>query len=776
MTELGERVTRIEDPKFLTVGGTYCADVRDERLAGAGYVTFVRSTMAHAHIVDIDIGDALEAEGVLGVLTARDLEDLAPARPYIPGMIPDAMARPWLAGDTVRFVGEPIAAVITESPWQGEDAAELVIVDYEPLPALVDVEQALRDEVLLFPEAGTNTAIGPPPPGPDLFEGCEVVVRQRLVNQRVAACPLEVRSAAVAWAGGRLVLWISTQAPHAVKTRLAELYGLDEGDVHVIAPDVGGGFGAKIDPTPEELVLPSLARRLGRPLRWTETRSESMVALPHGRGQLQEITIGGRRDGTVEAYRLSVVQDCGAYPSIGSVLTYMTRTMTTGVYDIPAAQFEARSVVTNTTPIEAYRGAGRPEATAAIERAMDLFAAEVGLDPIEVRRRNLVPPERFPYTTAVGTVYDTGDYERALDLVLEAADIDALRAEQAERRRRADVRQLGIGVSVYVEITAGPGPGQEEFAKVGIHPDGRASVFTGASAHGQGHATSFAMIVSHLTGIPLEHIEVVHGDTDRVAEGSGTFGSRSLQVGGSAVHEATTRLVARARHLAADLLRVPADDVSLDVRTGRFRVAGLPEVDCTWADVVAAANLESAEAIGPSTCAGLAETVVYSTTSPTFPFGAHLAVVEVDTETGCVELVRMVTCDDAGRVINPVIVEGQRHGGIAQGVAQALCEEVRYDDDGNPTTSNLADYGMISSAELPSFELVTLETPTPVNALGVKGIGESGTIGATPAVQSAVVDALAHLGVRHIDLPLTAERVWRAIEHATGAGATAGVR
>ncbi|WP_334141370.1 xanthine dehydrogenase family protein molybdopterin-binding subunit [Rhabdothermincola sp.] len=769
MTELGERVARVEDRTFLTVGGTYCADVRDERLDGAAYVTFVRSTMAHARLAGVDVDDARGADGVLGVFTADDLDDLPPPRSYIPGMIPDPMARPWLATGTVRFVGEPIVAVVTESPLQGEDAAELVIVDYEPLPAVVDVEQALRDEVLLFPEAGTNTAIAPPPPGPDLFEGCEVVVRQRLVNQRLAACPLEVRSAAVAWSGGRLVMWISTQAAHSVKTKLAELYGFDEADVHVIAPDVGGGFGAKISPTPEELVLPSLARRLGRPLRWTETRSESMVGMPHGRAQVQEITIGGRRDGTIEAYRLSVVQDCGAYPSMGSVLTFMTRTMTTGVYDIPAAQFEARSVVTNTTPTEAYRGAGRPEATAAIERAVDLFAAEIGLDPIEVRRRNLVPAEKFPYTTAVGTVYDTGDYERALDLVLDAAGIDQLRAEQAARRGRDDTRLLGIGVSVYVEITAGPGAGQEEYAKVEVHPDGRVTVFTGSSAHGQGHATSFSMIVSHLTGIPLERIEVVHGDTDRVAEGSGTFGSRSLQVGGSAVHEATARLIDRARQVAGGLLGAPAADISLDTRTGRFHVGGLPEVDCSWADVAAAAGLDAAAAAGPVTGAGLAEIVMYSTTSPTFPFGAHLAVVEVDVETGRVELVRMVTCDDAGRIVNPLIVEGQRHGGIAQGVAQALLEEVRYDPDGNPTTSNLADYGMISSAELPSFELVTLETPTPVNALGAKGIGESGTIGATPAVQSAVIDALAHLGVRHIDMPLTAERVWRAVEEATRA-------
>jgi aerobic carbon-monoxide dehydrogenase large subunit len=480
-----------------------------------------------------------------------------------------------------------------------------------------------------------------------------------------------------------------------------------------------------------------------------------MVALPHGRGQAHQVEIGGRRDGVIEAYRLSVVQDAGAYPSMGSVLPFMTRTMTTGVYDIPRAEFGFRSVVTNTTPIEAYRGAGRPEATAAIERAIDLFSAQIGLDPAEVRRRNMVAPAQFPYTTPMGTVYDTGDYAGALDRALAAAGYDGLRAEQQARRRSGDTVQLGVGMSVYVEITAGPNAGEKEFAEVEVVPEGSAIVYTGSSAHGQGHATSFAMLVSDETGIALDDIRVVHGDTDLVAEGTGTYGSRSLQIGGVAVLQATQALVGTAKERAAQLFEVDADEVVLDSDTGRF-YAGADRTDYrSWTDVAKAVDEP------------LSERTSYVTTSPTFPFGSHVAVVEVDTETGRVELRRLVACDDAGRIVNPVAAEGQRHGGIAQGVAQALLEEVRYDVDGNPTTSNLADYGMISAPELPMFELVSMETETPVNPLSVKGIGESGTIGATPAVQNAVIDALAHLGVRHIDMPLTPSRVWSALREAS---------
>jgi carbon-monoxide dehydrogenase large subunit len=763
---LGTRVKRKEDPKFLTIGGTYTADVRDARLDGAVHATFVRSTMAHAKLLEVDVDEARSAPGVVDVLTHADLAEFAPPKSGMPGFIPDEMARPWLAGDTVRFVGEPIAVILTDEPYRGEDAAELVIVDYEPLPAVTDAEVALTDEVLLFPAAGTNVALDVPGKDHVDVEGCEVVVHQRIVNQRLAACPLEVRSAAATWHNGRLLLWISNQAPHGVRGNLADLYGLQTPEVHVIAPDVGGGFGAKINASAEECILPFISKRLGRPVRWVETRSENMVGMPHGRGQTNTVTLGGRRDGTIEAYRLSVLADAGAYPAMGALLTFMTRMMTSGVYAIPHLRCDSKAVATNTTVVEAYRGAGRPEATHAIERAVDIFAAEIGMDPAEVRRKNFIPADAFPHTTAVGTTYDTGDYESALDAALQAAGYAELRAEQARRRDAGDPVQLGIGLCCYVEITAGPGPGQEEYARVEVGTDGRATVYTGSSSHGQGHVTSWAMIASDLTGIALDEIDVVHSDTDVVPEGSGTFGSRSLQIGGAAVHQATEALVDRAKGVAGELLEVATADIDLDTSRGVFTVAGVPTMTKTWGEIAAAAPAMLASGMDPA--AGLSEQVMFTTTSPTFPFGAHVAVVEVDTETGQVQLVRFVSCDDAGRILNPVVVEGQRHGGIAQGVAQALLEEVRYDDDGNPLTSNLADYGMISAAELPSFELVPLETPTPANPLGAKGIGESGTIGATPSVHNAVVDAVSHLGVRHIDLPLSPERVWRAISEASG--------
>jgi carbon-monoxide dehydrogenase large subunit len=771
MSVMGTRVERVEDPTFLTSGGAYLADLRDPRLDGAAAVVFVRSTAAHARITSIDTTDAAGGPGVVGVFTAADV-DLGPLGPGLPGLLPDAMGRSWLASDTVRYVGEPIAVVVAESPAEALDAAEQVWVDYDPLPAVVGPLAAATDEVLLFPDHGTNTAMEIPfgHTGDELFAGCDVVVRQEITNQRLAACPLEPRGVATTWHEGRLVFWSSTQAPHGVKGALATRYDLEPGQVHVIAPAVGGGFGAKIAAQADELLLPWVARRVGRPVRWIESRSENMVAMPHGRGQANLVEIGGSRDGDVEAYRLTVLQDAGAYPSMGAALTFLTRAMAQGTYEIARVECNIKAVATNSTVVEAYRGAGRPEASAAIERAMDLFAAEIGLDPAEVRRRNLVPAEAFPYTTQTGSTYDCGDYAGALDRALDAAGYADLRAEQAERRARGDAVQLGIGVSTYVEVTAGPSPGETEFAKVVIGTDGGATVYTGSSAHGQGHRTSWSMIASDLTGIPMADIEVVAGDTDLVAEGTGTFGSRSLQVGGAAVHDATRALVERARQVAADLLEAAVGDVVLDTGSGRFHVAGTPSVWRGWAEVAAAAALADplgAGATGATGVAeGLVETTTFTTTSPTYPFGAHVAVVEVDTETGEVRLRSIVTCDDAGRLVNPLIVEGQRHGGIAQGVAQALMEEIRYDDDGNPVTSNFADYAVISAAELPSFTLVAMETPTDVNPLGAKGIGESGTIGSTPAVQSAVIDALAPLGVRHLDMPATPERVWRAIGEA----------
>ncbi|CAB4950344.1 MAG: molybdopterin-dependent oxidoreductase [Actinobacteria bacterium] len=766
MSVMGTRVERREDPTFLTGASLYTADLHDPLLDGAVHAHFVRSTIAHGRITELDVTEAIDAPGVVAVFTAADIAeagDLGSFGVAIPGMIPDVLARPWLADGVVRFVGEAVAVILAESAQAAEDAAELVIVDYDPLDVVIDPLVAETDAALVHPDFGTNTALAVPfGHSEDLFDGCEVVVTRDLINQRVAVCPMEPRAIATTWHDGRLIAFCSTQAPHGAKGKLAGAYGLELDQVRVIAPAVGGGFGAKINLQSDEALLPWVSRRLGRPVRWAETRGESMISMPHGRAQAHHIEIGGRSDGTIEAYRLTVVQDTGAYPGMGCFLPFMTRTMAPGTYDIAKVECNVKSVMTNTTPIEAYRGAGRPEATAAIERAIDLFALEIGMDPAEVRRRNLVAADAFPFTTATGAVYDVGDYEGALDRVLAAADYTALRAEQAARRAAGDPVQLGIGICVYVEITAGPAGNQGEFAKVVLRHDGGVTVYTGSSGHGQGHDTSWAMLAHELTGIPMQQIKIVASDTDLVTEGHGTMGSRSLQLGGSAVWTATEQVVEKARHVAADLLEAAVADVVLDTDAGAFHVAGSPSISKTWAEVGAAGDITDVFG-GGAAGAPIEVALTFTADNATFPFGAHVAVVEVDTETGRTELRRIITCDDAGRILNPLIVEGQRHGGIAQGVGQALFEEMSYDVDGNPTTANLADYAFISAAELPSFELVPMETPTPVNPLGAKGIGESGAIGSTPAVQSAVLDALTPFGITHLDMPLSALRVWQAI-------------
>jgi carbon-monoxide dehydrogenase large subunit len=749
MSILGTRVVRTEDPRLLTTGATYLEDLRLPELQGAAYATFVRSPMAHARITEIDVSTALAEPGVVAVLTARDLDEDVD-RPSGAG------AEPLLAGDVVRFAGEPVAIVLTDEHYQGEDAAELVSVDYEELPAVIGVEQGLSDETLLFPDSGSNVVGrgGAESFDDAAFAGCEVVVERTIVNQRVAAAPLEVRATAAMWADDRLTLWVSTQNVHGVRDDVAGRLGLGPETVRVVAPDVGGGFGAKIGADRETVVVGWAARRIGRPVRWVETRNENLMGMSHGRAQRHTVTIGGGRDGRVAAYRLDIVQDCGAYARLGTMLPNLTMLMASGVYDLPRIETAYRAVLTNTTPIGAYRGAGRPEATAAIERAMDLFAAEIGMDPAEVRRVNLVAPDKFPFTTKTGATYDTGEYAKALDTVLDAAGYQELRAEQRRRRERGDPLQLGIGVSTYVEITGG-GPEAGETARLSVHNDGTVTVWTGSSPHGQGHATAWAMLVQDELGIPMDRITVRHGDTDVLREGVGTFGSRSLQLGGTAVHNAAVEVKEQARELAAEEMEADPADLVLDVESGTWNVRGVPGQGVAWAQL--------AERAGPD---GLSADTKFATNQATFPFGAHVAVVEVDLETGRPRLVRHVTVDDAGPVLNPILAEGQRHGGIAQGAAQALYEEVAYDEYGNPLTATLLDYTFITAAELPSFELVAMETPTSVNPLGVKGIGEAGTIGATPAVQSAVVDALAHLGIRHIDMPATPERVWTAINEA----------
>ena len=764
MSILGTRVVRIEDPRLLTAGGTYVDDLRVPQLMGAARVTFVRSHHGHALITGVDASAALAAPGVIAVLTYQDINDIPPPPPPPEGGPPPGSEaaplpmggvwqEPLLAVDRVRFVGEPVAMVLTDDSYQGEDAAELVSVDYEPLPAIVGAADALAGQTLLFPGAGSNIVVAHPA-GDMAFDGCDVVVSRDIVNQRVAPVPMEGRAAAAMWTGGKLTVWVSTQNAQISRFIMAGAFGLDPDAIRVVAPDVGGGFGAKVGIDRDAILVGWAARHTGRALRWVETRSENLVGMTHGRAQEHSIKIGGTRDGRVLAYRLDVVQDTGAYPRMSGFLPTLTNLMAVGPYDIAHVEVGYRVVVTNTTPIAAYRGAGRPEATAAIERAMDLFAGEIGMDPAEVRRKNLVPADKFPHQTPCGAHYDSGDYIGALDKVLAGAGYPGLRAEQARRRERGDVVQLGIGVASYVEITAADADNGET-ARVVVNGDGSATVYTGSSPHGQGHDTAWSMLVQSDLGIPMDKVTVLHGDTDEIPLGTGTYASRSLQLGGMAVHKAALEVKDQARRLAADMMEASEADLELDIDRGLWHVRGDPESGRNWADVAGHA--------GPD---GLVATVHFTEAQPTFPFGAHVAVAEVDTETGKVTLVRHVTVDDAGIVVNPVLTEGQRHGGIAQGAAQALLEEMVYDADGNPLTGTLADYAAITATELPSFELLVSETPTPVNPLGVKGIGEAGTIGATPAVQNAVIDAVSHLGVRHIDMPTTPGRVWAAIKEA----------
>jgi carbon-monoxide dehydrogenase large subunit len=745
---LGNRVIRKEDPRLLTGAGRY---VDTLALEGSRYVTFVRSTQPHARIT-VDAGEARRAPGVVEVVTSAEC-DLAPTAgfPFFPH-IDTRFERPLLADGVVRFVGEPIAAIVAEDRYRGADAAELVTVDYDPLPPLVDLDASARGDVLLFPELGTNVVAELNlPPVEGLFDGADVVVRQRMVNRRIAPTPMEGRAVAAAWDGRRLTFYASTQGIALTRETLSQRLGLSEDAVRVVCADVGGGFGSKGGVSAEELLVAWLAIRLGGTVRWAETRSENLTSMGHGRGQVQDVEIGATRDGKIVGLRMHITQEAGAYADAGSGLPALTMLMASGVYAIPRIGYTSTALLTSTTPVGAFRGAGRPEAAYAIERGMDVLAAELGMDPAQLRRRNFIEADAFPATTAVGTVYDTGDYTTALDKALAAADYDGLRAEQARRRATGDVKQLGIGLATYVEIT-GAMPGAEP-ATVAVHPDGSATVIAGSTPHGQGHETAFAMVAADRLGIPYERITVIYGDTDVVQAGQLTGGSRSAQICGTVVGRASDAVVKQARAIAASLLEAAADDVVLERGTGSFHVAGSPTITKSWADVAGAAEGE------------LAATETFEST-PTFPFGANVAVVEVDMETGRARLVRMVGCDDAGRILNPLLFEGQVHGGMAQGVAQAMLEEVAFDADGNPLTATLADYSAITACELPSFELVHNETPTPLNDLGAKGVGESGTIGSTPCVVNAVVDALSHLGVRHIDMPTTPQRVWEAIRAA----------
>ncbi len=767
---LGTRVVRTEDPELLLGEARYVDDLAAPGgpLEGALHLVFVRSEMAHARIGAIHLDDAAAMPGVVAVLTAADLG----IRP-MHGMakVHDHFARPALATDKVRFVGEAIVAVVAETRVQATDAAAAVVVDYEPLDAAVHPEDAMAaGAAVLFEDHGDNVAMTTTDTAqPDIFAGADVVVRGRYVNQRMAVAPMEPHGAAAfVDDDGRIVFYGSTQMPHLLHGLLSRALGVKPDEVRIITPRVGGGFGGKAGMYPEQSVVAAVAKRLGRAVTWMSTRTEDMLSLAHSRAQIQYVELGCTADGTFTGLRVHLVGDGGAYPGMGAYLPAGTRRMSNGTYRFPAIQFDIAVAATNTTPTGAYRGAGRPEATALLERAVDQAALELGIDPIELRKRNLLHDDVFPFTTLTGVTYDTGAYATPLDVAARAVGYDDLRREQAERRARGDRRLLGIGVAAYVEVTAGGG--SSEYGAVEIHPDGSASVLAGTSAHGQGHQTAFAMIVSSHTGIDVGRIRLVDVDTDRVRSGGGTGGSRSLQLGGSAVLKATEALVDKAKRLAASLLEADEADIVVDTVAGTVGVAGAPATALDWAALARAAAAAAGSDDDPVDHSdgtnGLAAQLDFVQDGATFPFGAHIAVVEVDQDTGKVTLLRHVAVDDCGTVLNPLLVEGQQHGGVAAGISQALYEVVTYDDDGNPLTANLMDYALPSAAEFPSFEVHSTETPTPLNPLGAKGIGEASTIGSTPAVQNAVVDALAHLGVRHVDLPCSSERVWRTIRDA----------
>ncbi len=751
---LGTQVRRIEDAALVTGAGGYVANLA---VPGTLHVAFVRSPLAHATIERIDTAQAAAAPGVVAVYSAADLE--LPAHHGLMMLNPET-PRPPLAGERVRFVGEAVTMVVAETPEAAADAADLVDVDYEALPAEVDIEDALRPEACpQFSELGSNLAAGArSPDGAEALADAELVVRARLENPRVAALPMEGNAIVVDPRGDaehEIVVWVSTQMPHGFAAQLAGLFGLEREKVRVIAPHVGGAFGAKAGMLAEHTATVGAARALGRPLRWVEDRSENMVSMPHGRGQVAYYELGLTRAGVITGLRVRALADTGAYAWFnGGLLLNMTYVMAPGPYRIPKVGFDAAAVMTNTTPVGAFRGAGRPEAAAHLERIMDLAADELGIDPAELRRRNFYQPGEFPLTTAVGADYDSGDYDRPLREALLLAGYDELRARQARRRESGDPVALGVGISAYVEITAGGGG--SEYGSVRVGDDGTATVSAGTSAHGQGHGTSFAMLASETLGIPVERIRFVQSDTALVPRGGGTGGSRSLQMAGPAVAGAAGEVLQQARAQAARMLEAAVEDVEL-TSDGEFGVRGVPGGALSWQQVAT-----GAAGAGEELFAG----VDAAQSGATYPFGAHVSVVEVDTETGHVRPRAHIAVDDCGRIINPLLVAGHQHGGLAQGIAQALYEEVTFDPDGQPTSASLADYAMPSAVDLMGFTTANTETPTPLNPLGAKGIGESATIGSTPAVQNAVVDALRPFGVRHVNMPCTPQRVWRAIQEA----------
>jgi carbon-monoxide dehydrogenase large subunit len=778
---VGQSLRRKEDPRLITGRATY---VDDLALPGMLWAAIVRSPEAHANVVSIDGSAALALPGVKAVYTGEDLADLLAPLPMAwapPGVEIKTPERWPLVRGRVCHVGDAVAMVIGDDRYRVVDAAAKVQVEYEPLPVVVDVEEALKDETLVHESLGTNKAHEWSMGGGDIeaaLAASDVVVERRIVNHRTAGAAIETRGCIAEYRAGQLTVWSSTQVPHLLRLFYAVQMGISEDKVRVIAPEVGGGFGGKLQVTAEETLCAWASKQLGRPVKWIETRSENMAVSHHGRDQVDYARMGATSDGRITAFHANIIQDLGAYfglltpmiPELGAFVM-------TGCYKIPVVQTDITGVFTNKFFTDAIRGAGRPEMTHMLEVMIDQLATELGMDPLEVRRKNFIPKEEFPYTTPYGITYDSGDYEKAFDRALEIVDLEAFRAEQADLRSKGILR--GIGFSTYTEIcglapsrAVGPsgfglGIGLYESALVRVHPTGSVTVFTGASPHGQGHETGFAQIVGDIIGADPAVVEIVHGDTATGPMGLGTYGSRSLSIGGVAAAHAAEKIAAKCKEIVAHNLEADAADI--EVRDGRFSLVGDPEQGMTLAEVAGCAYIDATN-MPEGMELGLEQALIYDPSNFVFPFGTHVCVVDVEADTGKVSVVRWVAVDDCGPAVNPMLIDGQLHGGVTHGIGQALYEQVVYDAQGQLVTGTFMDYALPTAGEVPSFELDRTETASPSNSLGVKGIGEAGTIAATPAIVNAVIDALRHEGVSYLDMPLTPMRVWQALEEARGRG------
>ena len=790
--EIGKARLRKEDARLLT-GRTRWTD--NITLPGMVHVAMLRSPFAHATITAIDTTEAKGRPGVITVLTGADLKDEQGSLPCAWAITPDmkAPAHPSIAVDTVHFSGEIVAIVVARTAAEATDALDGIEIDYDELPAVLNMEAALAEGAdLVHPELGTNRnalwifvsgEAGTGEPIQAALDNAEVTVTRRFRQQRLIPAFMEPRSVVCDPTGEQLTLWSATQVPHIVRTMLAMTLGLPEHKIRVIAPDVGGGFGGKLQFTPEELLSVLLAQRLGKPVKITESRSESLLAAHHGRDQIQDITITATREGKLTGLKVELMADMGAYLGLVTPgVPVLGAFMFNAIYKIPAYHFACTNVFTTKTWTDAYRGAGRPEATFGIERIMDELAVELGMEPMELRKKNWITHEEFPFTTVAGLTYDSGNYEAATEKAMAMFDYDGLRAEQARRRANGDVKQIGIGISTFTEMcglapsrvlgSLNYGAGGWEHASIRMLPTGKVEVVTGVTPHGQGHETAFSQIVADKLGVAFEDVEVLHGDTQVSAKGLDTYGSRSLVVGGIAIVQAADKVIEKAKPIAAHLLECSVDD--LEFTGGRFSVkgtdAGVAIGDISLA-VFAAHNLP--DGIEPS----LDSQATFDPENFNYPHGTHLCAVEVDTETGFVEIINYTCVDDVGVVINPLIVEGQIHGGLAQGIAQALYEEGVYDDSGTLLTGTLADYLVPSAVDLPHYNVDQTTTPATTNPLGVKGVGEAGCIASTPAVVNAVIDAVRQFGVVDVEMPCSPQRVWRAIQQGRGqldAGGPAG--